>query len=90
MFVFDDNKVVLNPENASPNILSNILQCKAVEMVLIDQGTGEVYPYSGNPNRPFRELVTRGPFLVISIAKITDISESEHLSRSSIRQIPTS
>lgn len=37
MFVFDDNKVVLNPENASPNILSNILQCKAVEMVLIDQ-----------------------------------------------------
>ena len=37
MFVFEDNKVVLKPENASPMILSNLLQCKPVGMVLLDQ-----------------------------------------------------
>lgn len=37
MFVYDDNKVFLKPENASPMLLSNMLQCKAVGMVLVDQ-----------------------------------------------------
>jgi hypothetical protein len=36
-FVFEDNKVVLKPENASPMVLSNLLQCKTVGMVLLDQ-----------------------------------------------------
>uniref|UniRef100_A0A914DMP3 Uncharacterized protein n=1 Tax=Acrobeloides nanus TaxID=290746 RepID=A0A914DMP3_9BILA len=77
MFVFEDNKVVLKPENASPMILGNLLQCKPVGMVLLDQGTGDVYPYPSNPNHPFRELVTPGPFLVISNPRFSESSDSE-------------